>query len=245
MTHSLQPINGQIMTEGVLIVGTHAECGKTIAATGLAGAMVQNGLRMQAIKPLEFAAPGTLKQTLDQDYMNRVLRPLQRPENLIFDTFHAVTPVDWNRLIHYVQGMTYPCLIESPGCYSTPLFLKNDELRDGAFLAHELGIPILLVTEKSPLFLQRLRGAIRYLRSCETSLIGWVSVETHQQSNAPFWEKEVNYIIQQEQCPYLGNIAYSPSIGVTQGHQGNLIHRTQEGVDLLPIQMGAGIVLTR
>ncbi len=249
MTNALQTINGQIVLDGLLIVGTHPECGKTIATTGLCGAMIENGFRRQAIKPLEFAPAGSLKQTLDQDFMNRVLRPMQRPENLIFESFYENTNIEWKRLIHNIRSMTYPCIIESPGSYASPLSFdlnpdKDNTLKDAVSLSKNLGTAILLVTEKSPQLLENMRAALSYLRSEESDLMGWISVETHQSSanSTPNWELESQYIVREGEVPYLGNIAYSPSIGITHGHQGNLIKQTQEGIDLLPIQMATGML---
>ena len=237
------PADKNSLNSGLLVVGTHRGCGKTVATAGLTAAMQDNGLTFQAIKPLEFAPSNSVIQTRDQDYMNRVTKVPQIPDNMVLANAHRMTNMDWNRLLHIMRTMTFPCLIEAPGTAASPLYYRNDELKDATALAHELNIKMLLVTHCSPYMIDNISPMITYLRSRQADLIGWMAVQTRDQTYADeyqYWQQDVDSISREYQLPYLGVIGYSPSISVEQGHQGNLIAQVQQGVDLFPIQLAAG-----
>lgn len=105
---------GVLLTEGLIIASTHSGIGKTVVTTGLAGAIAGAGLRVQAIKPLEFTR-GTRKRQPDQAFMDHLLRPMQVSEIITAPTAYEVSNVEWSRILHICRSLAYPVLIEMPG----------------------------------------------------------------------------------------------------------------------------------
>ena len=69
-----------------------------------------------------------------------------------------------------------------------------------------------------------------------------MAVDT-QPARVPEWEQDVLFLRGHTDIPYLGEIAYSPSISVEALQQGNLCRITELGVDLLPIQQALNLLV--
>ncbi len=237
-------LDGVLLTDGLIVASTHPGSGKTVMTAGLAGAIAEAGLRVQAIKPLEFTR-GTRKRQPDQEFMNRLLKPMQLTEIITAPTACEVTPVEWSRILHICRSLAYPVLIEMPGAVATPLSVCGGQVRDVTDLALDLNVPVLLVTPKSGHLIENITPVLAYLQSREVEITGWVAVETRalEKSLFPRWDEEVFYITHRFSVPYLGELAYSPSINVELAYQGNLVHQAETGIDLLPVQMALRPVL--
>jgi len=236
----------QTKATGLLVVGTADDCGKTVVTTGLTAAIKEKGFLVQALKPLEL---GNLVASevfyTDQKYMNEVIRPLSALDTLSLLSAYEMTVPLWQQLCHFCKKPGVPCLFESVGDLFTPLAWLEGQRYDATHLAQSLGLPMVLVCQKEPGFLSRLIPTVLYAKERGMTVVGWVAVETQPipESQLPHWETEVLWFQQEFLTPLLGELAFSPSIDVQFGRQGNLIRQTQEGIDLLPIQQALNLIL--
>jgi dethiobiotin synthetase len=228
--------------QGIVVAGTQSRCGKTVACAGLAGALAQLGFRTQAIKPLGFAPKVSLGHSRETLFFNRVLPPLETFETIWTESPYQVTGKEWQRILEACQRRMYGYILETPGLLASPLRYMADDVLDAADLAQALQSPLLLVTPKQPELIAVMAPAFAYCWRKNAPLLGWVAVETAPTA-APHWESDVLYLTQRYQVPYLGEIAYSPSISVETCQQGNLIRTTESGLDLLPIQQGLQLLV--
>lgn len=237
MTHSpLFPKYGGVKTpQGVIVTGTHPKCGKTTAAAGISGALAQLGFRTQAIKPLHFQAKMSIHRGHETHFFNKILPPIEAADPIFSESAHHVSNVDWHRALDICQRRVYSYILETPGSLASPVRFVQDEMLDAIDLAKTLNNPLLLVTTKQPDIMGILAPAFAYAWKHNANLLGWIAVETTP-VNIPDWDTTLLYLNQHYQIPYLGEIAYSPSISVETLQQGNLIRTTELGVDLLPIQ---------
>lgn len=227
---------------GLMVVGTHVKCGKTIACAGLAGVLNTLGFTAQAIKPLNFEPAITIRKGYEQAYFDRLVGQPQPVEVLSRESAHGVSVTDWQRWQEMCRKRVYPYVLEAPGRVASPLSFTLDGFLDAVDLAKGLEIPIVLVTSKQVDLSGALSPALAYLEKREAEVIGWLAVETAP-IPTPDWDFEVLFVQKQSQLPYLGEIAYSPSISVETLQQGNLLRTTEMGVDLLPIQQALNLLI--
>jgi dethiobiotin synthetase len=227
--------------EGLLVLGTEAGCGKTALITGLAASLNEAGLRVQALKPLEFCTDVSFHKGRDQAYLNKITQQYMQVETLHAASPWEVTPVLWNRMIEHCKSLQYPCLLEGVGSVATPWQISNGEIVDGVDVALLLKLPVLLVAKADGNFLEKTRHALSFLQDRQATITGFIRVQTELTSQSS--EEEALLISQHYSVPFLGELPYSPSISVQTLQQGNLIRLTQENIDLLPLQMGMGLAL--
>lgn len=227
---------------GIVVVGTHPHCGKTVACAGIAGAMAQLRFRIQAIKPLGFTPKLSITSAKETFFFNKVLPPLEMADTVWTESAHQVTAKDWQRAMELCQRRVYSYILEAPGMLGSPVRYIQGEVFDASDWAQALQSPILIVTSKQPDVIANMGPAFSYLWRKNAQLLGWIAVETSS-SNTPYWETDVLYLTQQYQVPYLGEISHSPSISVEACQQGNLIRTTEMGLDLLPIQQALQLLV--
>jgi dethiobiotin synthetase len=220
--------------EGLILTGTVARCGKTVALAGISAVLHQEGFQVQAMKPIEFLPATSMMKGREQAFLQKVLPSRYGSECLGFESAHEVNHVYWNRLIDNCRKSPYPALIETPNTAAAPLGFIRQNALDSTAMAQELGIPILIVTPKSPQLIGQLIPTLTYLRAKNTIIAGWLGVETSP-NETPYWDEEVLYITHEYQVAYLGTIPHSPSISVEGLQQGNLIKITETNLDLLPL----------
>lgn len=228
--------------KGVLIAGTGARCGKTVAAAGLAGVLNELGFRIQAVKPLSFIPKVSVRGEHDNLFFQKILPPLENVETIAAESPATLTPIDGQRLVEGCGKRVYPYLLETPGGLASPLKLGPGQLLTAVDLAKALNLPLLLVTPRQPDLLGALLPAFAYLEAQQADCIGWLSVETAP-VQVPDWEEQVFYLSQARPVPYLGEIAYSPSISVEALQQGNLLRTTEQGLDLFPLQQALDLMI--
>lgn len=242
MLSGRQPDRNLTDARGLLVTGTHPKCGKTAASAGLAGVLNELGFSAQAIKPFSFQPAVSIRGGYEQTFFDRLNPPRQPLELLSKESPFKVTALDWQRLQETCRKRIYPYLLEAPGSVASPLRLVDDTLSDMVDLAKALEIPMLLVTAKQPDLIGTMAPVLSYLWSRDAKVTGWMAVET-QPTHAPDWDEEVFYLRAHSDIPYLGEIAYSPSISVEALQQGNLLRTTELGVDLLPIQQALNLLV--
>jgi dethiobiotin synthetase len=235
MSFPLPPEAAGYQPKGVLVAGIHPKSGKTVACAGLAGALGQLGFRVQAIKPFSFLPRLSVRRGTEQEFFNRVMPPIEPVDPFSTESAHTTTAMDWQRLLETSRKRIYPFLLEAPGCVASPIRYMQDEVTDVIDLAKALKLPILLVMSKQPDPVALLAPIFAYLWHRDAEAIGWLAVETSP-TQAPDWDAETLFLGHYYRIPYLGEIAYSPSISVEAMQQGNVIRTTEAGVDLLPIQ---------
>jgi dethiobiotin synthetase len=228
--------------QGIMVVGTSARCGKTVACAGLAGALSQLGFRIQAMKPLGFTPKVSITSTRESLFFNKVLLPIEPVETIWAESAHQLTVKHWQRVMELCQRRNYDYLLEAPGQLASPLRYVQGDAFDATDWAQALQTPLLIVTPKQPEVIAVMATAFSYLWRKNASVLGWIAVECAP-SSLPYWDADVLYLTQQYQVPYLGEIAYSPSISVEACQQGNLIRTTEMGVDLLPIQQSLQLLV--
>jgi dethiobiotin synthetase len=232
---------------GLIVTGTHAGCGKSVACAGLAGVLNELGFHTQAMKPLAFLPEISMRKGYEQAFFDRVVPPLQMVDLLTADAPRAVTPVEYQRLVEICRKRVYPYLLETPGNAATPIRLGSGELLDAADLASMLGLPILIVTSKQRDLIGSLAPVLAYLEKRQANVMGWLCVETTPPKTMPIEtserDQECLALRSRHQATYLGEIAYSPTISVETLQVGNLINATEMGVDLLPIQQALDLVV--
>ena len=255
------PHTAELVPEGLLVLGTHAGCGKTVVTAGLAGAIMQEGIGIKAFKPMSFhptvrlqgasalasvRVPGQSAPTeamSDQAFINQVVRPTELPEPMTVASFRHVEAGMWQRLLHLYRRSTYPFLAECPGNVATPLAMLGATCYDGCLLARELGVPVLLVTEKRADLIEHLVPALLTLKQRHVPIIGWIAVETlsPEAQATPDWESDVLWVSHEYRVPCLGTIPYLPTLSVPAGQAGPLIATVERTIDLLPIKMALQI----
>lgn len=227
---------------GVLIAGASRQCGKTVVTTGIAAALGQSGVRVQAYTPLVFAKPTSLTARHEQLFINTVTGQYMASESLLADSAETVTVPEWNRLMETCGTFPYPVLLDCPGQIATPwAFIKN-QLQDVANVAKSLDMPVLLVAKGDQTFLESTRLALTFLMAQGARPIGFIRVATQPEDRPEAWSALM--VSQQFQLPFLGDLPYSPSVSVLAGQQGNLIRLTEESIDLLPLQYAMGVHLS-
>jgi dethiobiotin synthetase len=235
---------------GLIVTGTQARCGKTVLCAGLIGVLNELGFRLQAIKPLSYESGAFFRQTGEQDYFDRLYRELpasRLPGIQPMERWTVPSPFgfgqnEWRRLLDIGRRRIDPYILETPGSISTPI-RTIEEVMDTIDLARTLSLPMLLTTRKHPDMLSVLPTALAYAALRDAPLMGWIAVETEplSVSDIDTWPQNVEYILRQFGVPYLGEVAYSPSISVETLRQGNLYRLTEAGLDLLPIQQALDV----
>jgi dethiobiotin synthetase len=229
-------------TRGLLVTGTHAKSGKTVACAGLAGVLNELGFQAQAIKPLSFQPGMSVRKGYEQAYFDRVVPPNQIVDVFSVESAQALTAVDYQRLIEACRKRVYPYILETPGNLASPVRYVQDEIIDSIDLAKAIEIPMLLVAAKQPDIIATLAPAFAYAWHRDAHVIGWLAVETAP-TDVPHWDSEILYLRSHYDIPHLGEIGYSPSISVEALQQGNLLRTTEMGVDLLPIQQALDLLV--
>lgn len=228
---------------GIVLTGTHARCGKTVAAAGLGLALQSLGFGVEALKPLSFQPPVSIRGGYEQAYFERLLPFQQATQWIPRPSARAVTLTDWQGLLAYAQSRVSPYILETPAQLSSPIFWDSDGASlDAVHLANALALPLLLVTQKQPDLLGVLLPVWAWLQARGCLPLGWMAVETTPLV-CPCWDADVLFLQQEMPMPFLGEIAYSPSISVEALQQGNLLRSTEMGVDLAPIQQGVNLLL--
>lgn len=238
---------------GLLIVGTHPKCGKTVATAGLAGVLGQLGFRVPPIKPLHFAPPVAFCEgAYEQAYFDRVCPPVEPVTPLVVPNAQQLSARQWQDLVMVIRRRVYPYLLEMPGSAASPIRLAPDAWLDAVDLAQALSCPLLLVTSRQPDVIARLAPALAYFAQRSAALVGWMAVATTPPTSSGLesvsgdahdWEQEVWMASQRYRVPYWGEIAHSPSISVELGQQGNLLRMTEQGVDVLPVQQALNLLI--
>ncbi len=229
-------------TRGLLVTGAHPKSGKTVACAGLAGVFDELGFPTQAIKPLSFQPMLSIRKGFEQTFFDRVIPPRQAIEVFSAESPLALKPLEWQHLIEICRKRIYPYILETPGNVASPIRYVQNEMYDSVDLSKALEIPMLVVTAKQPDLIACLAPVFAYLWHRDASAIGWLAVETAP-TTAPDWDSEILYLRSHYNIPYLGEIAYSPSISVEALQQGNLLRHTELGVDLLPIQQALNLLI--
>jgi dethiobiotin synthetase len=227
---------------GLLVTGAFAQCGKTVACAGLAGVLNHLGFTAQAIKPFSFQPEVSIRGGYEQAFFDRLNPPRQSLKLFSKPSALKVTSQDWRQLQETCRKRVYPYLLESPGSVASPLCFLEREFADSVDLAKALEIPMLLVTQKKPDLIGAMAPVFAYLWAKDANVAGWLAVEAHP-AQAPDWDEEVFFLRAHSDIPYLGEIAYSPSISVEALQQGNLLRHTELGVDLLPIQQALNLLV--
>jgi dethiobiotin synthetase len=227
---------------GLLLTGAHPKSGKTIACAGLAGVLNELGFQAQAMKPLSFQPTVSIRRSYEQAFFDRVVPPLQMVEVFSAESAQTLAPVDYQRLIEACRKRIYPYILEAPGNVASPIRYMEREMLDAIDLAKELGVPMILSVAKQPDIIGVLAPVFAYLWHRDAPAIGWLAVET-EPAQTPDWDTEILYLRSHYELPYLGEIAYSPSISVEALQQGNLLRTTELGVDLLPIQQALDLLI--
>ena len=232
-------------SRNVLIAGATPRCGKTVACAGIAGVLLDLGFKVQATRPLVFdqnIAPGEI--CVDQAYMELIEanRVMQRLETVVVPSPYDLSALLWNRMLENCKKPVYPLLIESTGSVAQPLRVEEDGFFDVLDLSDTLDAAIVLVGRKSPDVVAELAPALTYLYDGDADVLGWIAVET-QAFDLPRWEQDYQLVSREYDVPFLGEIAWSPSISVEGLQQGNLLKLTEASLDLLPIQQAMNLAL--
>jgi dethiobiotin synthetase len=224
--------------EGLIITSTAPRSGKSVVTAGLASALLQEGMKVQAIKPLEFRSPMAIRQSMDQPFFDKATRALQTFTPIEVESAYDISNLTWARVIEATRKTVFPALIETPGTIASPIRHESGNMIDAIDLAHLLGVPILIVTPKTPNLIEQAAPALAYLQLRQGTSplgIGWIGVET-KPTQAPHWESESFYLSQQYRIPCLGTLPYSPHLSVESMQIGDLTELTAMAIDLLPLQ---------
>lgn len=228
-------------TRGLIVTGTHSRCGKTVACAGLAGILNDLGFQIQAIKPLYFLPPVSLRKGYEQAYFDRLRPPLQAVDVFSVESSYVMSKMDWQRLLDTCNKRVYPYILETPGSIASPLRYDGMHVLDSVELAKILQAPLLVVTTKQSDIIGCMATAFAYLTERRAPVAGWMVVETTPPEPLPTWEQDILYLSRRYTAPYLGELGYSPSISVEAMQQGNLYRMTEQGIDFLPLQQALDI----
>ncbi len=239
---------------GLTVLGCEPGCGKTVAMTGLAAALADQGLAIRAIKPVVIGprkgAEAELKfiSSITHTVLNYPVKVLNAPM--------SVTEDDWTRAVNLaIQPTSAFTFVEVPGSCATPLSLENagghfaNNWKDSAELAVEFGYPCVLVSKHNFDAIDNLIVHANYLRTRRLTIVGMMTSEV-----TPDAGKELEATLSLDQIglvastrtgvPFLGCLRYSPSISVPQVNQGNLIKTTENSIDLLILRRALKLPVT-
>lgn len=228
---------------GLTVLGCEHSCGKTVAMTGLAAALAEQGLSMRAIKPVVIGARKSAESELK--FISSITHTLLNYPVKVLSAPMTVTEDDWQRAVNVaIQPTAAFTFVELPGSCATPLSLENsgghfaNNWKDSADLAAEFGFPCLLVSKHNFDAIDNLIVHANYLRARRLTIVGMMTSEV-----TPDAGKELEATLSLDQIglvtstrtgvPFLGCLRHSASISVAQVNQGNLIKTTENSVDLL------------
>lgn len=228
---------------GLTVLGCEQACGKTVAMTGLAAALAEQGLAIRAIKPVVIGPRRSAESELK--FMSSITHTLLNYPVKVLPAPMSVSEEDWQRAVNLaIQPSAAFTFVELPGSCATPLSLENsgghfaNNWKDSAELAAEFGYPCLLVSKHNFDAIDNLIVHSNYLRSRRLTVVGMMTSEV-----SPDAGKELESALSLDQLalvastrtgiPFLGCLRYSASISVPQVNQGNLIKTTENSIDLL------------
>ncbi len=228
---------------GLTVLGCEPGCGKTVAMTGLAATLGEQGLAVRAIKPVVIGQRKAAESELK--FISSITRTLLNYPVKVLASPMSVTEDDWQRAVNLaVQPSAAFTFVELPGSCATPLSLENsgghfaNNWKDSAELAAEFGYPCLLVSKHNFEAIDNLIVHANYLRARRLTIVGMMTSEVTADAG-----KDLESTLSLDQValvastrtgvPFLGCLRYSASISVSQVNQGNLIKTTENSIDIL------------
>lgn len=223
---------------GLIIAGTQPGCGKTVLTTGIAATLLEEGLKVRAIKPIclgsqkESESEYAFLTTLAKTPLSYSVQFAERPGSL--------KPSQLQAAVRAAISGTDPVIVELPGSTATPLSLmEGNGWQDSTDFAKELNWPVVLVAKLAADSFELLAIHANYLLERGIELLGVATIMTEADAKPPVavhhslaWEMALSEKIR---SPYLGCLKHSQSISVQKVNQGNLIKTTSDTLDLLPI----------
>lgn len=222
---------------GIIVTSPAPQSGKTVVCAGLAGEMLSMGLQVEAVKPLVFD-----RFDEDTDYFELVTK-----RSVYYEKYLPVNKLDFDRhnwagVIKRFKTLSYPAIVEFPGCVSSPLRIDGN-LIDCVDFAKELGWPILLVADSSERPYEQVSQALAYLCQQSAHLLGFILTASKEADNPSTLDEITSYLMLNSGTAHLGTIPYSPSISVEEKNQGNNIKLIRNNIDLYPVQAALDLIV--
>lgn len=223
-------------TQGLLVIGTESGCGKTVVTTGLAACLAQEGFKIRAAKPLHLGNADSNQSELV--FLSTIAHSPLTYQRYSLAESGLLNNQNWEQLLSFFHNASEALVVELPGGSATELGSANGQ--DTAGLAAELGWPCLLVGKVDSNCLEKMVLNCHYLQSRQVNVLGQVMVFNNAEAELPAHHRWANAnldLVLAQRCgvPYLGSVAYSPSINVGLVSQGNLIKNISASLDLLPL----------
>ncbi|MCA9789033.1 MAG: AAA family ATPase [Cyanobacteria bacterium HKST-UBA05] len=246
LSSTLQTQPARCTYDGILVVGTHAGCGKTVVTAALAVILNHMGFDVLAYKPLGLETART--RSNDQTYLDITTGRPPGYTTQFFDSPSQVRDQQWQRLMHQCCSGTKPFLIECPGSVTTPwLWRLPNILVDAMSVAVDYQFPTVLVAACGPDFIDQTHLALSHMVQRGSKPLG--VVVTHPYPPGQTTDEALQLTLCQLLCqnydvPYLGSIPYHDGVDVDRLSPGASVDLAAEHLDLLPFQLQSGVMLS-
>lgn len=222
--------------KGLIVTSPTLKAGKTVVSAGLAASILSLGLSAEAVKPLSYG-----ENDIDIVFFAKVTNRTVYYDNILLEDWTHSDITSWNKLIHTCKNFTYPVLLETPGCVSSPMKVDG-EYYDCTNLSKELNWPIILTIDASFYPYEIASQALLFLKSKQADVLGFIFT-CSKNISMEFIEELSSQLFINCGYPCLGVIPYSPSISVEELNRGNLVKLTEQYVDLHPVQTALDLLL--
>lgn len=226
------------LPKGLIVTSPKKSSGKTVVACGIAGAINELGINIEAVKPLDFDP-----ENKDASFFVKVTKKIPFYEPINVKDWTRTYEKHWNQIIKISNNFEYAVLMETPCSVATPI-RADGEILDCVDLSKRLSWPILLVLKADKFIYENAMLAMAYLNSKEADVLG--IIVTCPFDNTPMdWIENIIEKVQTAHKLYcFGILPFSPSISVEEQNQGNIITLTSNNIDLTPIQKALNLTFT-
>ncbi|MBY0451277.1 MAG: hypothetical protein K2X01_11700 [Cyanobacteria bacterium] len=248
----------------LLITSVYPRSGKTTFTAGLSGLFRQHGLSLQAGIPFLYEANPYFEQHLND------VNWLQQTSRSQWDTIKKPKPTDlsrqeWQRGIQQINDAVLPCLIETPGTFSSPLawwHAPEEASHFGPKVPTVIDIltntpsKLLLVCPKTPTLIDQCAPLFELISSQKLPCLGWVSntctgqmlwpetewpkTEDSTSSLAAF-EVQARYLSLQWGLPWLGNLPWIAHLEAERNSPITLYKQLDQQIDTSAILQGMNV----
>jgi cobyrinic acid a,c-diamide synthase len=223
--------------KGIIVTSSRSGAGKSLVCAGISGAILEEGLKVAPVKPLEYHEASN-----DTTYFTTVTKLPVFYDTILLDDWVKTNRRNWVQLVNVCKSFTLPVLCEAPGCVATPL-RADDQIYDSVDLSKILDWPLLLVIDADQNLFEEAVKAISFIRHKDCTTIGFIVTCPKEDTRLDRVENIANTIALNYSIPCLGIYPFSPSIDVKNNMQGNVIKLTQKHIDIYPVQKNLNILV--
>ena len=156
------------IVNGIIVNSSSYKAGKTVIISGLCGSILQEGMIVDPVKPLEYGEPGK-----DISFFSMITKKPTFYNTILLDSWLDTTNTSWRQLLNICKTFTGPVIMEAPGTVATPL-RSAQSLLDCTDLSKELNWPLLLIIDNNHNLYEEAVKSISFLKYKECNIIGFI-----------------------------------------------------------------------